>query len=242
MTATQPASTPIATSKTAALSRVLDSVPKGYIFYTSGTCAAGKAEKLARKFHELYGIGSTPAQRITRKKHGLANALLVLFWPSGLGFGSASDVAPTQPPERGSAAPVSGLPIGTLVSWLLLVTEGSGPVWESEKLRSVQEKPRLNWLGYELVRHTVRGKTTWTWRRTKEAMENLYQLLGEQLNRRHHSAMAGTLERIARQPGFAGVREQSWALCEFARQRGYDGPLPHLFYVQKISHGERVAL
>lgn len=242
MTATNPASTPIATSKTAALSRVLDSVPKGYIYYTSGTCTAGKAEKLAKKFHAQYGIGCTPAQRITRKKHGLANALLVLFWPSCLESESASDVSPAEPPERGFAAPVSGLPMGTPVSWLLLVTEGSGPVWESEKLRSVQEKPRLNWLGYELVRHTVRGKTTWTWRRTKEAMENLYQLLGEQLNRHHHSAVAETLERIARQPGFAGIREQSWQLCAFARQRGYDGPLPHLFYVQKVSHGERMAL
>lgn len=242
MTATQPASTPIATSKTAALSRVLDSVPKGYIYFTAGTCAAGKAERLAQKFHELYGIGCTPAQRITRKKHGLANALLVLFWPSGLESESASDVSPAQPTERGSAEPVSCLPMGTPVNWLLLVTEGSGPVWESEKLRLVQEKPRLNWLGYELVRHTVRGKTTWTWRRTKEAMENLYQLLGEQLNRRHQSAVAGTLERVARQPGFAGIREQSWLLCAFARQRGYDGPLPHLFYVQKVSHGEKMAL
>lgn len=130
----------------------------------------------------------------------------------------------------------------TRVSWLLLVTEGTGSVWQSEKLRSVLEKPRLNWLGYELVRHTRGGRTAWTWRRTKEEMAQLYTMLSEQLNRRHAGAVQDTLVRVARQPGFAGVREQSWALCEFTRKRGYDGALPHLFYVQKVGHGERLVL
>jgi hypothetical protein len=45
------------------------------------------------------------------------------------------------------------------------------------------------------------------------------------------------LTRIARQPGFAGVRQQSWNLCEFARRSGYEGEFPHLFYLEKIPHG-----
>lgn len=81
MTAPKPASTPVARSKTAALARVLDSIPKGYIGYTSGQCSAEKAVRLARKFHEQYGIGCSPAQRMTRKKKGLANAILVMYWP-----------------------------------------------------------------------------------------------------------------------------------------------------------------
>lgn len=208
------ASTPIANSKTAALARVLDSIPKGYAHYAQGQCPAGKALALAKKFHERYGIGLTPAQRVTRKGQGVANALMVLYWP----------------------------PEADVVDWLLLVSAGSGPVWENEQLRAVTATPRLLWLGYELIRHSSRGRAAWTWRRTKSEMADLYALLSEQMNRKHEHAVAGTLERIARQPGFAGVREQSWELCQFARQRGFRGELPHLHFVQKVGYGERVVL
>ena len=207
-----PPTTPISRSKTAALSRILDCVPKGYYRYTFGTVAAEKAEALARKFHVQYGIGCTPAQRITRKGKGLANVVLVVFWPEGV--------------ER--------------VEWLLLATDGVG--LENERLREVAEKPRLAWLGYELVRHASRGRTAWTWRRPKQEMAELHALLASQLSQRRYAAVAGTLECIARQPGFHGVRTQSWKLCEEARRHGYQGPLPQLFYLQKVSHGERVML
>lgn len=232
--------TPLSRSKTAALSRVLDNMPKGYTFYTAGECHAGKAMALLRKFHERYGIGCTPAERLTRKSKGLANALLALFWPddeqSGLKLRMIPDSAIASPFE----VPVSSSLAMVKVNWLLLATDGSGPVHEMEMLRSVLEKPRLSWLGYELIRHPVSGKTVWTWRRSKDEMEMLYRLLNPQLGRYHFNAVSETLERIARQPGFAGVRAQSWKLCEYARQHGFDGPLPHLFYVQKVNHGERV--
>jgi hypothetical protein len=233
-----PHTTPLARSKTSALARVLDSVPKGYGYYTAGECPAGKAMVLLKKFHERYGIGCTPAERLTRKSKDLANTLLVMYWPEAEGGGMKVKLHADSPFDVTAAR----FPVTTKVSWLLLATEGGGPIWGLENLRSVQDKRRLNWLGYELVRHQVNVKTAWTWRRTKEEMENLYRLLGDQLGRRHHSAVAETLERIARQPGFAGVREQSWKLCEFARQRGYTGDLPHLYYVQKVSHGERVLI
>lgn len=207
-----PPFTPIARSKSAALSRILDSVPKGYCRYTFGTVTAAKAEAVANKFHAMYGIGCSPAQRLVRKAKGIANALLVLYWPE-----SADDV-----------------------HWLLMGTYGTG--LESEKLRLVDEKPRLSWLGYELVRHSAHGRTVWTWRRPRDEMTELHALLAYQANRKHQKAMEETLERIARQPGFSGVRAQSWALCEEARRRGYSGPLPHLFFLQKVSHGERLTL
>lgn len=207
-----PPSTPIARSKTAALSRVLDSVPKGYVRYTLGKVSAAKAETLANKFHALYGIGCSPAQRLVRKSKGIANAILVMYWPEG----------------------------ADEVNWVLLATTGTG--LESEKLWSVDEKPRLNWLGYELVRHSMHGKTSWTWRRPREQMAELHALLAHQANRMHQKAIEETLERIARQPGFSGVRAQSWALCQEARRRGYGGQLPHLFFVQKVGHGDRLVL
>lgn len=207
-----PATTPIARSKTAALARILDCVPKRYQRYASGTVKTGKAEALARKFHSLYGIGCTPAQRLTRKAKGLANAVLVMYWPTEV----------------------------ESVQWLLLATDGRG--MEAESLRTVEEKPRLSWLGYELVRHAARSRAAWTWRRSRQEMADLHALLAFQAGNRHHTALAETLERIAEQPGFHGVRTQSWALFQEARRRGYGGPLPQLFYLQKISHGERLLL
>lgn len=206
------ATTPIARSKSAALARILDCVPKGYHRYTSGTVAAVKGEALARKFHALYGIGCTPAQRITRKSKGLANVVLVMYWPQG----------------------------ADKVDWLLLATDGEG--LEGETLRAVDERPRVNWLGYELVRHASLGRTVWTWRRPKTEMADLHALVVDQTHRRHYTALTETLERIARQPGFHGVRAQSWTLLEVARAHGYMGPLPHLFFLQKVSHGERLVL
>jgi hypothetical protein len=219
MQTTSTISTPLARSKSAALARVLDLIPKNYHSYTRGECPARKLEMLIRKFHEHYGIGCTPAQRITRRKRGQANALLVLYQPAKSASGETSG--------------------GERVNWLLLVTPGDGQVREMEELRSVMESPRLVWLGYELVRHPVRGQTSWTWRRPKEAMAELYALLTEQMRRHQVRAVTETLERVARQPGFAGVREQSWALCGFTRSLGYAEELPPLFYLQKISHGER---
>lgn len=204
--------TPIARSKTAALSRVLDSVPKGYHRYTFGKVSAAKAGTLANKFHALYGIGCSPAQRLTRKSKGIANAILTMYWAEG----------------------------ADQVGWMLLATVGTG--LESEKLRLVDEKPRLSWLGYELVRHSAQGRTSWTWRRPREEMAELHALVAHQANVKHLKALEETLVRIARQPGFSGVRVQSWALCQEARRRGYSGPLPHLFFLQKVSHGDRLAL
>ena len=68
-------------------------------------------------------------------------------------------------------------------------------------------------------------------------MEELFAVLDDQLNRRQYASVAATLERIARQPGFSGIREQSWRLCAHARQRGYEGVLPYLYFVEKTSPG-----
>jgi hypothetical protein len=209
-----PASTPIARSKSAALARVLDCLPKGYTRHMQGTVAAAKAAALASKFHELYGIGCTPAQRITRKGQGRANCLLVLFWPEGA--------------ER--------------VEWLLLATAGQGLELEAGNLREATDRPHLQWLGYELVRRAEQGRTAWTWRRPKNEMRELHDLLAHQLNRHAHTETAKTLERIAHQPGFHGVREQSKRLFEFAQRRGFKGTLPWLFYMRKVPHGDRMPL
>ncbi|MCO1372497.1 hypothetical protein L0Z42_18535 [Burkholderia multivorans] len=194
------------------MSRVLDVVPRGYHRYVAGTVKATKAEALAQKFHARYGIGCTPAQRLTRKSKGVANAVLVMYWPEAA--------------ER--------------VEWLLLATDGSG--LETEAWREVGESPRPAWLGYELVRHSLRGRAVWTWRRTKDEMAELHALVAFLARRKQYVALAETLDRIARQPGFHGIRTQAWSLFQEARRQGYDGELPHLFYVKKVSHGGHLML
>lgn len=205
-------STPAARNKTSALARVLDAIPKGYLRWTAGTVKPEKAMALANKFHRLYGIGLTPAQRLTRKHKGQANCLLVLYWPMD----------------------------AEVVHWLLLATPGTG--LEAERWTDVTAKPHLVWLGYELVRRAVNGKTTWTWRRPKAEMTELYALLQEHLKHSQRSAVEALLLRISHQPGFHGVREQSWALFQHTFKRGYGGELPHLFFVQKVTHGDKLLL
>lgn len=207
-----PASTPIARSKSAALTRILDLVPRGYTRYVQGTVTASKAARLAEKFHQKYGIGCTPAQRITRKRKDLANTALILYWPAN----------------------------SEVVTWVLLATDGNG--LDDETWISVTDRRRLTFLGYELVRRSNRGKVTWTWKRPRQFMASLYTELSDLLRRRHHSAVAELLERLARQPGFHGIRKQSTELFQQARKKGYVGTVPKLYYLRKVSHGERLAL
>jgi hypothetical protein len=207
-----PASTPIARSKTAALARVLDVIPKGYSRYTQGAVSASKAESLARKFHLRYGIGCTSAARVTRRKRGLANALLVMYWPEGC----------------------------QQVKWLMLATDGEGMA--AEKLLGIAKKPRPVWLGYELARRPERGRTAWTWRRPSSEMAEHHALIAELSNKRYVNTLGSLLQRLANQPGFHGVREQSKRLFCEARRRGYTGDLPHLYFVQKVVQGQRLHL
>lgn len=208
-----PPHTPISHSKSAAMSRVIDLVGKGYLHATAGECPIERLPRMVAKFHALYGIGLTPAQVFYRKQQGMANAKLVVFLP----------------PENSARLPAK---------WLLLATPGQGLIHEVESLCSVLEKPGLEWLGYELVRLTKPGGMTWTWRRPKLAMAECYAELNAYLKQRATGKIAQCLARIANQPGFAGVRRQSFALFEHAKRHGYQGEMPYIPYMEKIAHGE----
>lgn len=204
--------TPKSTTTAAALSRILANASQGYSRYTSGSIAASKVTHLAQKFHRLHAIGASPSQRHTRKKKGLANALLTIYLPPG------ADTA----------------------SWLLQFTYGE--LGSHERLREATQKPRLTFLSYELVRRSARGKVGWTVRRAKEEMAALHSLLSELCHKRNWRDVARLLKRITAEPGFAGIREQTKALQRAAVQLGYRGTLPRVYYLHKVSHGERLAL
>ncbi|MCB6182369.1 hypothetical protein LIN78_02215 [Leeia sp. TBRC 13508] len=272
MTVAKSLSLPIARSKTAALARVIDLVAKGYHFYFSGQCPAERLLTLVRKLHEKYGVACSPAQRLIRKQQGRANAALVIFLPTERMLLQQPNDDISAATENNSLASMDDNPSSTKgtnvaisgeaslaskrmlesvlaqvdgkrrIEWLLLATNGAGLVHEEEQLRDVKGKHRLIFCGYELVRHTTRGKAAWTFRRTREEMTDWYTLLGDQLRRQRMAEVAKALQCIAHQPGFAGVREQSSRLFDFAIQRGYRKEVPFLFFVQKLSHGDRVLI
>lgn len=235
-------STPIACSKSAALTRALNSIPHGYDRYTSGVVAREKIPALVKKLHERHAIGATPAQRIRRKKLGRANAVLVLYCPgdavAGEDLGVSTGAWDGNLSGDKPGAQVGAFPAASKVHWLMLFT--SGELGAHEQLRSVFAKPRLVWLGYELTRYAHSSRTRCTWRRPEETMRDLFAALEEHLSRRRWSDVEALLKSAARQPGFHGVRAQTWRLGQFARRFGYERELPELFYIRKVSQGERI--
>lgn len=203
--------TPISQTKTQALARVLASVTHGYTRICTGTVPPERLSALAAKFDARYGIAHTKGQRVVNKRAGRANTLFAAY----------------APPDEYRVE-------NERLSWMLLATPGEGV--ETERRQDVIDRPV--WLDYQLCRHNDAGAVRWTWRRTSEEMTNLYAELGEDLARRRHDQVARTLQRIANQPGFHGVRMQSMALYAFATARGHKGLKPPLFFLQKVIHGK----
>lgn len=128
-----------------------------------------------------------------------------------------------------------------MVTWLMLFTEGE--LSAHENLVSVTDRRRLVWLGYELVRHTDRSRESWTLRRTKTEMAEHHTVIAELSTKRRTEQLARYLQLLANQPGFHGVRIQTWRLFQDALSRGFPkDSLPHVYFVSKVSHGERLAL
>lgn len=205
-------STPISESKSAALSRVLDATVKGYTRYVSGQLPTAKLEAFLKKFHQRYAIAASPAQRLTHQKHGKANALLTVYQPKNC----------------------------EIAEWVMQVSQGTN--FENEILKDVTSKLRLNWLGYELFRYANKGRTSWTWRRPKEEMAEHYLMMRRYSELRRMDEIEKMLIRLGNQPGFHGVREQSKELFREAQCIGYKGMLPKLFFMSKVSHGEKVVI
>ena len=207
--------TPISQTKTQALARVLASVTHGYTRICTGTVPADRLDALAAKLDGRYGIAHTKGQRVVNKRAGRPNTLFVAYSP------------PDEYRVENERLP-----------WMLLATPGEGV--ETERWQEVRDRPV--WLDYQLCRHNDAGEVRWTWRRTSAEMTQLYAELGEELARRRNGEVARTLQRIANQPGFHGVRTQSAALFEFAKNHGYERELPPLFFVHKVAHGMPLAI
>jgi hypothetical protein len=202
--------TPIAATKTQALARVLTAVTHGYTRVCMGRVPPEKLSRLATKFDAAYRIADTKGRRVINRREGRANTMFAAYSP---------------PPEY--------LLLGERIPWILLATSGDGV--ESETWIDIADRPV--WMDYELCRHNAAGEVRWTWRRTKAEMTQLYAEIGEDLARKRHGSVEQMLRRVANQPGFHGVRAQSYGLVEYARARGYSGEAPRLYYVSGVPHG-----
>jgi hypothetical protein len=132
-----------------------------------------------RALLELYGIAHKKGQRVMNERAGRASTLFAAYAP------------PDDYRVEDERLP-----------WMLLATPGEGV--ETERWVDIVDRPVL--LDYQLCRHNYAGELCWTWRRTYEELSQLYAELGDDLANGRHSAVARTLQRIARQPGFHDVR------------------------------------
>lgn len=205
--------TPVSNTTAAALSRIQNNLSREYTRYTSGAFCASKLHAVARKLHERHAIGASPSQRHTRKKKGLANALLTIYLA----------------PEAGSC------------QFLLQFTQGD--LQSPEKLLEATKKPHLQFLEYEFVRRLHRAKVGWTVRRSKERQEYLYSELNKHLSSKRFDLAKKTLERAATDPGLRGIRQQNYEMQQHALKRGFkEEDLPFLFYLRKIKQGELLSV
>lgn len=209
---TKNATTPISTSKAAALSRVQTVLAQGYTRWTTGKIKPEKAIKVIQKLHDLHHIGAGPAERITRKSKGKANAVLSVYWPDE----------------------------AEVVEYCLLFSPGSLDSPEPQLRDTTEKRQKLEWLGYEATRHTNHHKArpTWTWRRPNQTMEDRYAVVNSHLGTRNYNAVRELFDMLTKQPGFHGIRKQTIGLFQHAKQKGYPHDLPTVYFLPKISHGK----
>ena len=191
-------------SKAAAMRLLLETVQRGSRYWTGGVLPTHKAIRLAEKFAERYAITASAATRSRNKARGISNATLIFY------------------PENEQAL--------TPLRWWLLVTPGTGRVWEEESLQDTgNRRQRLTWGEQYVLVHLQREKKQgggrhWTWCIQDDHYEALEAAIRQYSSA--HGSSAGKertddLERLIaalrRMPGFHGIRKQQWALYTLGR-------------------------
>jgi hypothetical protein len=190
------------TSKTVYLQRVQEAVGDGYRYYASGTVPLESAPGLVRKFKAAYQVHVDKNERYRRKAAGLGNARLLLRF---------------NEEQR--------------VDFLLLLTPGTHPAHQLEKLRDVQAGP-LAYRELELVALTFKGrcKPSLTWRLDAATVASWRQRLHLYTAHYNRLELFRAWRSLYRTPGFAGIRRQVGELVSYWRgewrQLRGDAPCP----------------
>lgn len=179
--------------KTTAMQNMLTAVSRGYVWHVSGVVDAARLEALEAKFADLYGTTATVPQRYHRKKIGEAGA-------------------------RFFAYPVPNEP---RFFWWLLLTDGASLARDRERLLPVTDKRQPLMWGEEYEAVRLPGPDTasaWTWRMTTQRVASWRAEISAAVRqRRDNRALDQVMNRLARLPGFKGVRAQVKDLYSFAK-------------------------
>lgn len=210
---------------------ILDAVQRGNPCWCAGAVAPEKCERLIRKFSINYQVDEGRNGRARRKRNGLGNAQLILWWNR----------------ER--------------VYWWLFVTSpssGEHAAHAVENLKNAMSKEgRIQLDGFELVQlpkvarkydpQLERGKEfpnlRWTWRMSAKKYEDWRISIIDSMRQSSSFALHQLIYSLWSSPGFSGVRSQIGKLAvlyraEAKRSRRSDAPsLPKkLIYIRRLRH------
>lgn len=188
--------------KTDFMRQLMNSVSKGYFFYTSGNIDPKKFESLHYKFCDRYQIDRNTQQRYRAKLKGICNSKLIAWLD------------------------------GDSVQWVLLVTDGEGLVGQLESLSDVRnKKSRLTVDAYELVKEPRKGQeAAWTWRMCANAYREWEERIKTSIRQKNEDRIRQALWSLKRIPGFRSVRQQAFKLLSMAKgewKRSMRSEWPH---------------
>lgn len=186
----------VPTTVTAAMRLLLLDVSRGHTQYVSGTVPADRAQALAARFHERYGLAGDKVQKSRRRAKGQAVFALHLF------------------PQAGT----------TDLYWWLLRTDGDHPLLSLERWRDAADvRTAISWWDrYELVREPVpvahrkklagpAGKplkpVTWTWRFRRQVMDEIRAHIRHCVQH-PDDRLAQLVRSLAAAPGWRQMRAQ----------------------------------
>lgn len=209
----------IFTSRPVAMQRLSDCVGNGYSAWCTGSIPAMRCVKLISKFDLNYHVLADRNERARRKRAGLGNAQLVLWFNQDV------------------------------IRWWLLITPqavGDHAAHSLERLQNaLAQEERIEIDGYELVRLSRKGqeKPSLTWRMTEHKYQGWRQSVIDTVRSRSHHSMHHMLYSLWSSPGFAGIRSQIGKIAalyraEVKRSGNKDAPMPpkRLSYVRRLKH------
>jgi hypothetical protein len=203
--------------KTSFMQQIGTYVHLGYEHWCAGVCEPSSAAAWASKAARYYRVDLDRNRRAREKKAGRGCAVLLMHELNGEGK----------------------------LAWVLLVTSGTHPAHQLERLHSAYDPDHRIVVGnYELIRLSRAGqsKPSLSWRFTQADYDDRRRMIIDTVRRGSTYDVRRLIVSLYRSPGFAPIRRQVGKCCalirsEYKRSRPNE-PLPEfptvLPYVSRI--------
>lgn len=201
----------IFTSRTVWMQRCSDMASKNHVLYLRGSCPPEKIISLWDKFNRFYDLELTRLERSRLRKKGFASARMFLLARKEFGYGKQD------------------------IEWVLMRSEGllnaAAADARERWLSAVGNQQRIQMDGFELVRLTrpSNQSPSWTWRFSRDLYEELRNSIVDDIRHHRMDRLSGTVERIWRAPGFAGIRAQGKGLMKLIKDEQNRSQKPSSF-------------